>query len=484
MKVNTSTSVRRTHTVFLAAFRARFLVLFVAVFCCLFLLQMAHAPSVQAAINPQINFQGKLTNPDGTNITDGSYSIIFSLYSVSSGGTAIWTETQSTVSVAAGIFQVSLGSVTSLPGSVDFNSTPLYLGIKVGADAEMTPRIQFTAAPYAFNSDKLGGITSAGFLQLSPSSQQAGFININGNIAAGTFGGNSLTNSSLLFGATASASVQAASGQALQLDSGASGTVAVGATNATSVTVGKVGTVTNAPGGLNIDSGTTTPTTDQVSIDNTLSAGVTTGLVNGLNVKYRGGAAAVEAAGMRVDFIPGGVSGGTWSGMRIVETSPTAPGVTAYGLKLEGVAGPGNEEGVYVGTGWDIGMDIQSGGMQLAAQAEPAVPAAGNLRIYAKDIAGRVMPKWVGPAGVDTPFQASLGFNRVSFTVPNGAAGTCSTTGFTVVGSTFTGAGTCTAPALTSTNLLTSVRRTVFPTTATAGNVVYHKQNATMAWRG
>ena len=68
-----------------------------------------------AAINQQINFQGKLTNPDGTNVTNGTYSIVFSIYSVSSGGSAIWTETQGSVSITDGIFQVSLGSVSALP---------------------------------------------------------------------------------------------------------------------------------------------------------------------------------------------------------------------------------------------------------------------------------------------------------------------------------------------------------------------------------
>lgn len=131
------------------------------------------APSSKAAINPQINFQGKLTNTDGTNVTNGTYSIVFSIYTVASGGSNIWTETQSSVTVTDGIFRVALGSVTSLPGSVDFNTNSLYLGIKVGADAEMTPRVQFTAAPYAFNSDKLGGLTSSGFIQLAPSSVQA-----------------------------------------------------------------------------------------------------------------------------------------------------------------------------------------------------------------------------------------------------------------------------------------------------------------------
>lgn len=131
------------------------------------------ASNSQAAINPQINFQGKLTNTDGTNVTNGTYSIVFSIYTVASGGSNIWTETQSSVTVTDGIFRVALGSVTALPGSVDFNTNSLYLGIKVGADAEMTPRVQFTAAPYAFNSDRLGGLTSSGFVQLAPSSVQA-----------------------------------------------------------------------------------------------------------------------------------------------------------------------------------------------------------------------------------------------------------------------------------------------------------------------
>ncbi len=141
----------------------------VALFACVLL----PADSVNAAINSQINFQGKLTNTDGTNVTNGTYSIVFSIYTVASGGSNIWTETQGSVSVTDGIFRVALGSGTALPGSVDFNSSSLYLGIKVGADPEMSPRVQFTAAPYAFNSDKLGGIASTGFAQLGLAAAQS-----------------------------------------------------------------------------------------------------------------------------------------------------------------------------------------------------------------------------------------------------------------------------------------------------------------------
>lgn len=119
------------------------------------------AQSVAAAvgINNQIHFQGKVVNKTvGTNVTNGSYSFIFSLYTVSSGGSAIWTETKS-LTVASGIFRTYLGDSTPLPGSVDFNSDSLYLGVDFNGDGEMTPRIRLAAVPYAFNAAKVGGLT-------------------------------------------------------------------------------------------------------------------------------------------------------------------------------------------------------------------------------------------------------------------------------------------------------------------------------------
>lgn len=106
----------------------------------------------------QINFQGKLVGADGTNVTDGNYSITFTLYDASSGGTNLWDETQ-TVSVTDGIFRVSLGAIDSTIADVNFNTDNLYLGIQVESDDEMTPRVRFTAVPYAFNAEKVNGLT-------------------------------------------------------------------------------------------------------------------------------------------------------------------------------------------------------------------------------------------------------------------------------------------------------------------------------------
>lgn len=117
-----------------------------------------------------IHFQGKLTNPDGTNVVDGTYSILFTIYdggTDTGGGTNVWSETQS-ATLTAGLFDVYLGSVNQTLGTaVDFTHNPLYLSIKVGSDPEMTPFILFGSSPHAFNSDALNGLSSSNFVQLA-----------------------------------------------------------------------------------------------------------------------------------------------------------------------------------------------------------------------------------------------------------------------------------------------------------------------------
>lgn len=133
-------------------------------------------PRVASASSSTVNFQGKLVNPDGTNVTDGSYSIRFRLYtdqSADSAGpcdplttTCRWEETQ-TVGLADGNFQVRLGALTPLVGAVDFTTQDLYLGIKISSDAEMNPRVEFSSSPYAFNASALDGLASNNFVQLA-----------------------------------------------------------------------------------------------------------------------------------------------------------------------------------------------------------------------------------------------------------------------------------------------------------------------------
>ncbi|MCL6096327.1 MAG: hypothetical protein M1444_01410 [Patescibacteria group bacterium] len=139
-----------------------FFILLAIVFFLLFTLDIfTNNAEAATGINRQINFQGKLVNnPAATNVTDTSYTVVFTLYNNPNAGqgTALWTETQ-TVTTVDGIFRVALGSVTPIPANFNFNWDGLYLGIKVNSDSEMTPRIQMAAVPFAFNAEKVAGLT-------------------------------------------------------------------------------------------------------------------------------------------------------------------------------------------------------------------------------------------------------------------------------------------------------------------------------------
>lgn len=104
---------------------------------------------VQAAVPKLMTYQGILKDSSGNYLT-GTYSIVFRLYSASSGGSALWTETQSSVAADAGKFSVQLGSVTTL--SLDFNAD-YWLSVQVGADSEMTPRVRLTSMGYGIRSE-------------------------------------------------------------------------------------------------------------------------------------------------------------------------------------------------------------------------------------------------------------------------------------------------------------------------------------------
>ena len=97
-----------------------------------------------------LSYQGLLTDTTGTPRPDGSYSFTFRLYDVSSGGSALWSETKS-IQVKGGLFSTILGSVTSLPDSLRFDRQ-CWLGLQVASDPELLPRIQLTSVGSSLNS--------------------------------------------------------------------------------------------------------------------------------------------------------------------------------------------------------------------------------------------------------------------------------------------------------------------------------------------
>jgi hypothetical protein len=139
------------------------------------------------AVPKLVNFQGRLTNPStGDPVPDGTYSITFRIFNAASGGTQLWSETQSAVAVTNGQFNVLLGSVSPLTASV-LDGDPRYLEVKVGEDPAMTPRLRFATVPYAFHAENTpwSGLTGvpAGFADNVDSDVLAGLSCANGQVA-------------------------------------------------------------------------------------------------------------------------------------------------------------------------------------------------------------------------------------------------------------------------------------------------------------
>jgi hypothetical protein len=102
----------------------------------------------KAAVPGLINYQGTLTDSNGVALNT-IVSITFSIYTDSTGGVQVWTETQPLVEVNNGLFNVLLGKVNTIPDTV-FNGVSRWLGVQVESDPELEPRQRMAAVGYAF----------------------------------------------------------------------------------------------------------------------------------------------------------------------------------------------------------------------------------------------------------------------------------------------------------------------------------------------
>jgi len=143
-----------------------------------------------AAIPRYLSAQAKVFDRAGTPL-DGSYSVTFRIYSASSSGTVLWTETQS-VSISDGVLDAILGQSTVFPATMTFD-TDYWVSIEVGSDGEMSPRIRLTGAPYAFNADKIDNVDSSQIVRNDTDNTISGDVAINGDTTIGNASSDSFT---------------------------------------------------------------------------------------------------------------------------------------------------------------------------------------------------------------------------------------------------------------------------------------------------
>jgi microcystin-dependent protein len=127
------------------------------------------AHGVFAGVPQMINYQGTLTDKNGTSVPNGNYSIEFKIYDVASGGAALWSEkwdtTTTQIPVVGGNFNAMLGFQSPIPAAFFADHPVAYLGMKVGTDSEMLPRQQITSVGYAFTAGN--GVPKKGIIMWS-----------------------------------------------------------------------------------------------------------------------------------------------------------------------------------------------------------------------------------------------------------------------------------------------------------------------------
>jgi len=97
------------------------------------------------AFGQTLSIQGVIRDDTGVSI-QGGYNIEFKLYTVETGGSSVWNETQN-LTVTNGVYSALLGSINSLVGlNYDIG---YWLGIAIDGSEEMTPRTKLTLSPYA-----------------------------------------------------------------------------------------------------------------------------------------------------------------------------------------------------------------------------------------------------------------------------------------------------------------------------------------------
>jgi len=167
--------------------------------------QLAYPASLTAP-SRILSFQGRLTDSGDTPITAAT-NFVFNLYSVDTGGTAVWTSNTCSIDPDQdGIFSARLGATSgtgacgpAIATSVFTENTGVWLEVAVAGET-LTPRQPIATSAYALNSETLQGFPPG------TGTSNILYIDSNGNIGIGVTSPTlDATSSSGTFGITAQA---------------------------------------------------------------------------------------------------------------------------------------------------------------------------------------------------------------------------------------------------------------------------------------
>ena len=138
---------------------------------------------LHSAVPKLINFQGKLMGTNDKAAT-GTKSMAFKIFTQSTGGSAIWSETQNIVLDSFGLYNVLLGEQTPLNISFD---TQYWLEVAVDGET-MSPRYKIAATAYSFYSTKAGSVDWSDISNRPSGLDDGDDIGVGGTVGAHSIG--------------------------------------------------------------------------------------------------------------------------------------------------------------------------------------------------------------------------------------------------------------------------------------------------------
>jgi len=120
-----------------------------------FLLVSAAGADARAQVPHVLGYQGRLLRADGTAAT-GTASVTFSIHDAASGGSLLWTESQ-TLGLSDGYYATFLGLDSAVPDTL-FDGATRWLQVAVGTEI-LSPRQQMGAVSYALVAQKARSVS-------------------------------------------------------------------------------------------------------------------------------------------------------------------------------------------------------------------------------------------------------------------------------------------------------------------------------------
>jgi len=120
------------------------------------LIALGFGAPASAQVPALLGYQGRLLRADGT-AASGTASVTFALFDASTGGTALWSESQ-TLGLSDGYYATFLGLVAAPPAGI-FDGAR-WLELRVGSET-LSPRMQLGSVPFALTARGVRGGTAS-----------------------------------------------------------------------------------------------------------------------------------------------------------------------------------------------------------------------------------------------------------------------------------------------------------------------------------